>query len=46
MRKLNLRESLTAQIRQIESAFFSNKAEAGAATGLENVARKWVQAVG
>jgi len=40
------RQSLQKQIREIESAFFSNGAPANGSPDLESIARKWVQAVG
>jgi hypothetical protein len=40
------RRSLTAQIRELESAFFSGGNAAAGAPDLESVARKWMQAVG
>ena len=38
------RQSLQAQIREIESAFFTNRAPANGQPDLESIARKWVQA--
>jgi hypothetical protein len=39
------RQSLQAQIQEIESAFFSNGAPPTVSPDLESIARKWVQAV-
>jgi hypothetical protein len=39
------RESLQAEIREIESAFFSNGSPPDGSPDLESIARKWVQAV-
>ena len=39
------RESLQAEIREIESAFFSNCSPPAGSPDLESIARKWVQAI-